>query len=68
LNVIDMDRLKVMAPVMADDLPAGGRRLLQRAQGYVATIKSGSVIYRDGEASGALPGKLVRGAQALASI
>jgi N-acyl-D-aspartate/D-glutamate deacylase len=64
LNVIDMDRLRVMAPVMADDLPAGGRRLLQRAQGYVATIKSGTVIYRDGEATGALPGKLVRGVKA----
>jgi N-acyl-D-aspartate/D-glutamate deacylase len=45
------------------DLPAGGKRLLQRAQGYRATIVSGAVTYRDGEATGALPGKLVRGPQ-----
>ena len=49
---------------MADDLPAGGRRLLQRAKGYVATIVSGDVTYRDGEATGALPGRLVRGGAA----
>jgi N-acyl-D-aspartate/D-glutamate deacylase len=46
------------------DLPAGGKRLLQRATGYRATIVSGQVTYRDGEATGALPGRLVRGAQA----
>ena len=63
LNIIDMDRLKVLAPVMADDLPAGGRRLLQRADGYVATIVSGTVTYREGEATGALPGQLVRGSR-----
>jgi N-acyl-D-aspartate/D-glutamate deacylase len=49
---------------MAYDLPAGGKRLLQRASGYDATIVSGEVIYRNGEATGALPGKLVRGPQA----
>jgi N-acyl-D-aspartate/D-glutamate deacylase len=65
LNVIDMDRLQVHAPVMADDLPAGGRRLLQRASGYVATIVAGVPTYRDGEATGALPGQLVRGPQAV---
>jgi N-acyl-D-aspartate/D-glutamate deacylase len=63
INVIDFDRLRVEAPVMAFDLPAGGKRLLQRAEGYVATIVSGKPIYRDGEATGALPGKLVRGPQ-----
>jgi N-acyl-D-aspartate/D-glutamate deacylase len=63
LNVIDFDRLGVEAPVMTWDLPAGGKRLLQRAKGYRATIVSGAVTYRDGEATGALPGKLVRGPQ-----
>ncbi|MBV8978886.1 MAG: amidohydrolase family protein [Alphaproteobacteria bacterium] len=63
LNVIDFDRLRVQAPRMAFDLPAGGKRLLQGADGYVATIVSGEVVYRDGQATGALPGKLVRGAQ-----
>jgi N-acyl-D-aspartate/D-glutamate deacylase len=65
LNVIDFDRLQVQSPRMADDLPAGGRRLLQRAQGYVATLVNGVPIYLDGEPTGALPGKLVRGPQAV---
>ncbi len=64
LNVIDFDKLRVEAPTMKWDLPAGGKRLLQRATGYRATIVSGQVTYRDGEATGALPGRLVRGAQA----
>jgi N-acyl-D-aspartate/D-glutamate deacylase len=63
LNVIDFDNLRVEAPVMKWDLPAGGKRLLQRAKGYRATIVSGTTTYRDGEATGALPGKLVRGPQ-----
>jgi N-acyl-D-aspartate/D-glutamate deacylase len=63
LNVIDFDRLGFERPIMKFDLPAGGRRLLQKATGYVATIKSGQVTYRRGEATGALPGTLVRGAQ-----
>ncbi|HEY4123016.1 MAG TPA: amidohydrolase family protein [Rhizomicrobium sp.] len=63
INVIDFDSLKVESPVMAFDLPAGGKRLLQRAQGYEATIVSGEIIYRDGKPTGALPGKLVRGPQ-----
>jgi N-acyl-D-aspartate/D-glutamate deacylase len=45
---------------MVADLPAGGRRLLQRARGYVATVVAGAVTYRDGEATGVLPGRLVR--------
>ncbi|HYM33620.1 MAG TPA: amidohydrolase family protein [Candidatus Cybelea sp.] len=64
LNVIDFDRLRVEKPVMAYDLPAGGKRLLQGARGYRATIVSGVPVYRDGIATGALPGKLVRGPQA----
>jgi N-acyl-D-aspartate/D-glutamate deacylase len=65
LNVIDFDKLRVEAPVMKWDLPAGGKRLLQKARGYRATVVSGAVTYRDGEATGALPGRLVRGARVL---
>jgi N-acyl-D-amino-acid deacylase len=61
LNVIDLDRLHLHAPLPAWDLPAGGRRLRQRADGYRATVVSGAVTYRGGEATGALPGRLVRG-------
>ncbi len=64
LNVIDYDRLALGAPFGVRDLPAGGRRLYQRAAGYVATVVGGVVTYRDGESTGALPGRLVRGAQA----
>jgi N-acyl-D-aspartate/D-glutamate deacylase len=64
LNVIDPDRLALQAPRMVADLPAGGRRLLQRARGYRATVVAGAVTYRDGEATGALPGRLVRRDQA----
>jgi N-acyl-D-aspartate/D-glutamate deacylase len=68
LNVIDYDRLQLLAPEVAYDLPAGGRRLLQRAKGYVATIVAGEVTYRDGEATGALPGRLVRGARSAPAL
>lgn len=64
LNLIDLDRVALQLPEMVHDLPAGGRRLLQRADGYVATIVSGEVTMRDGEPTSALPGRLVRGAQA----
>jgi N-acyl-D-aspartate/D-glutamate deacylase len=64
LNVIDYDRLRVRAPQVVYDLPAGGRRLIQRADGYEATIVSGVPVSREGVATGALPGRLVRGAQA----
>jgi N-acyl-D-aspartate/D-glutamate deacylase len=63
VNVIDFDRLRVERPYMKADLPAGGKRLLQPARGYVATIVSGQVTYREGEATTALPGRLVRGPQ-----
>ena len=52
------------ATAFAYDLPARGRRLIQKADGYVATIVSGETTYREGEPTGALPGRLVRGAQA----
>jgi N-acyl-D-aspartate/D-glutamate deacylase len=63
LNIIDFDSLSLQAPLMAFDLPAGGKRLLQKATGYTATIVAGVPVYRDGEATGALPGRLVRGPQ-----
>jgi N-acyl-D-aspartate/D-glutamate deacylase len=62
-NVIDMGALDVGAPEMIYDLPAGGRRLVQRATGYQSTIVAGRVTFRDGEHTGELPGALVRGAQ-----
>lgn len=63
VNVIDYDRLTLHRPGVAYDLPAGGRRLVQRADGYKATIVSGQITYRDGQPTKALPGKLIRGAQ-----
>ena len=61
LNLIDYDRLKVQAPRVVYDLPAGGRRLMQGADGYRATIVAGEIVRRDGAATGARPGRLVRG-------
>ncbi|MDO8973368.1 amidohydrolase family protein [Reyranella sp.] len=61
LNVIDPDRLKVSAPRPVHNLPGGGRRLEQKAEGYVATVVSGEVTYREGAFTGARPGRLVRG-------
>lgn len=62
LNVIDYDRLTLKPPQVAYDLPTGGRRLIQRAEGYLATIVAGQVTYRDGTPTEALPGRLLRGA------
>jgi N-acyl-D-aspartate/D-glutamate deacylase len=61
INVIDFDALRLFRPEAVYDLPAGGRRLVQRAEGYRYTIKSGEVTFEDGEHTGALPGSLVRG-------
>lgn len=63
INVIDMDRLKLGRPWLAFDLPAGGKRLLQKADGYVCTIKSGVVTFEEGKWTGATPGGLIRGPQ-----
>ncbi len=63
LNVIDMDAIKLGKPWLAFDLPAGGKRLLQKADGYVATVKSGVVTFKGGEAQGAYPGGVIRGPQ-----
>jgi len=65
INLIDLARLQVHVPTVVHDLPAGGRRMHQRASGYVATIVTGTVTYRDGEPTGALPGRLVRGGVAV---
>jgi N-acyl-D-aspartate/D-glutamate deacylase len=63
INVIDFEQLNLQTPHIVHDLPAGGKRFLQNASGIIATIVSGQIIYRNGEATGALPGKLVRGRQ-----
>ena len=63
INVIDYDRLQLHAPQVAYDLPGGGRRLIQKADGYDATIVSGVPVQIGGVETGALPGRLVRGAQ-----
>ncbi len=63
INLIDFDRLQVRAPRMAFDLPTDARRLIQGAEGYEMTIKSGQPIFEQGEATGAMPGQLVRGPQ-----
>ena len=63
INVIDMTGIKLGKPWMAFDLPAGGKRLLQKADGYVATIKSGVVTFRNGVMQGPTPGGLIRGPQ-----
>jgi len=62
-NVIDLDNLRLHLPEIVRDLPAGGRRLTQRATGYDATIVSGEIIRRGDRSTGATPGRLVRGAQ-----
>lgn len=63
LNIIDFDRLRIPPPYVAFDLPAGGRRLVQTAEGYRATFKAGEAIMENGERTGALPGRLLRGPQ-----
>jgi N-acyl-D-amino-acid deacylase len=68
INLVDMQALKLGAPWMAFDLPAGGKRLLQKAVGYRLTIKNGEVTFRDGTMTGALPGTLVRGPQARPAV
>jgi N-acyl-D-amino-acid deacylase len=60
INVIDLANLKLHAPEMVVDLPAEGRRLVQKADGYKQTIVSGEVTFEDGQATGAMPGKIVR--------
>jgi len=60
INVIDFDRLQLRVPEIVYDLPAGGKRMLQKVDGIVATIVNGRITYRNGEHTGELPGRLVR--------
>jgi N-acyl-D-aspartate/D-glutamate deacylase len=60
LNIIDFDNLELLPPTMLKDLPAGGQRLMQYANGYVATLVRGQAIARNGKLTGARPGRLVR--------
>jgi N-acyl-D-aspartate/D-glutamate deacylase len=61
LNVIDFPSLAARRPEMRHDLPAGGKRLVQGADGYVATMVAGEVTYEQGEPVGPRPGRLIRG-------
>jgi N-acyl-D-aspartate/D-glutamate deacylase len=63
INIIDFDKIKLGKPWLAFDLPAGGKRLLQKADGYVCTIKSGQMTFKNGECLGVYPGGLIRGPQ-----
>ena len=63
VNVIDFDHLAPARPEIRHDLPAGGRRLVQRADGYLHAFVAGTEIRADGESTGATPGRLIRGAQ-----
>ena len=60
INLIDFDRLRLHAPEVVNDLPAGGKRLVQRAEGYAATLVAGTPVFERGEPTGAKPGRLVR--------
>ncbi len=68
VNIIDFDRLGLAAPQMVHDLPAGGKRLLQRATGYLHTFVSGVETQSGGRPTGELPGRLVRGQQPTPSV
>lgn len=63
LNLIDFDRIQLHHPEWVNDLPAGGGRLIQRSEGYVATMVGGTVVTREGHDTGARPGRLIRGAR-----
>ena len=63
INIIDFEKLNVSLPKMIFDLPKGGKRLVQESFGYLATIKSGEVVYENGQATGSLPGQVIRGKQ-----
>lgn len=60
INIIDLESLRLTSPTLVADLPAGGKRLLQHAKGYMATLVGGTVIARDGELTGEFPGRVVR--------
>jgi len=60
INVVDLGKLRLHHPEMRYDLPAGGKRLVQRVDGYTATLVSGTPVFENGEETGARPGQLVR--------
>ena len=68
LNVIDFESLALQLPTVAFDLPAGGRRLLQKAVGYEFTIKSGRVTFRNGKPTGDYPGRVIEGPKPAPSV
>ncbi len=63
VNIIDFDRLQLHRPQLVHDLPGGAKRLIQRSDGYVATVNSGEITFEEGEDTGARPGRLLRGAR-----
>lgn len=63
VNLIDLEALEMLPAVMVFDLPLDGRRILQKVKGYTATVCSGVVTHKNGEATGELPGRLIRGPQ-----
>jgi len=68
LNLIDLEALHLHPPEMVYDLPKSGRRIIQRVDGYLKTLVNGEIIYDNGIATGALPGKLIRGPQTPAAV
>ncbi len=64
LLVLDPDTVAPAMPEVVHDLPAGARRLVQRARGYSATVVNGEILLRDGKPTGLLPGQLLRGSGA----
>jgi N-acyl-D-aspartate/D-glutamate deacylase len=67
INLIDFDGLKLHKPEIVHDMPANGRRFVQRVEGYEATLVAGEPIFERGTATGAMPGKLVRAGRVGAS-
>ena len=64
INIIDFDNLTLHAPYIVNDLPAGGKRLMQKASGYSMTIIYGNIAFREGNPTGELNGRLIRGSKA----
>ncbi|MCC2656339.1 MAG: hypothetical protein K0Q76_1447, partial [Panacagrimonas sp.] len=68
INILDLDKLMLKTPRKVEDLPGGGARFIQDCDGIAATFVAGEMIYREGKATGALPGKLVRGGRGSAAL
>ena len=67
INIVDFEALQLLPPKLVHDLPAGGRRIVQTATGYRHTFVAGTETMRDGEPTGELPGRLIRGAREIAA-